>query len=223
MTQQLNCDALILGGGLGSRMGFKNKALVSFQGQPLFAHVLCTLRSLPLSGRIYLSLNQDVALTKERYPDLEIFSDDADLQQQGPLGGLLSFYRHYHQHSRNVLVCPCDTPFISRELIMTLYQAFTETSDSGSPSYLELNSVRQCNNSAQTSLVCAASPHGLEPSIMLVETAKLQVISRMQAQQEKLSLKNLYTTLGGKNVFFASTQDFCNLNTIGDLENAGSI
>lgn len=110
------CSAIILAGGLASRMGGCNKALVELDGKPLLQHVLTRIQ--PQVDDIIINANRDQEkLQAFHWPVLA----DRDPGQAGPLAGIaacLSACRHDW-----VLVCPCDTPFLPRDLVLRLAAA----------------------------------------------------------------------------------------------------
>jgi len=108
--------AVILAGGQARRMGGTDKGLVKLQGRPMAAWVLSVLA--PESDCVVINANRNSAA----YASLgvSVVSDDiADFP--GPLAGLLSASEALTTDW--VLMCPCDSPFISTDLIRALIAA----------------------------------------------------------------------------------------------------
>lgn len=111
------CDAVILCGGRGSRMGGRDKGLLPWRGQPLAVRMLACLRPWPLD-RIWLSANRH----------LDIYAgfgctvlNDMRSDFPGPLAGIeaaLSASR-----AETLLVVPCDVPRLPDDLLPRLQTA----------------------------------------------------------------------------------------------------
>jgi molybdopterin-guanine dinucleotide biosynthesis protein A len=110
--------ALILAGGLGSRLGGVDKAFVSLHGEPLLTHILSRLS--PQVKHIAISANGDpgrfLAFNLPVLPDT--------LSGRGPLAGVaagLSWAAGLGAAA--LLTVPVDTPFIPRNLLRRLRPA----------------------------------------------------------------------------------------------------
>lgn len=108
--------AVVLAGGQGRRMGGADKGLVEYRGRPLVTWVLDALA--PQAGEILISANRNLdryAATGHRVlPDtLPDFP--------GPLAGVLAAMRTVA--APWLLVVPCDTPHLPKELAMRLLAA----------------------------------------------------------------------------------------------------
>lgn len=142
MTSVHTVSAWLLAGGEGRRMQGRDKGLVPWQGRPLAAWVL---DSLPVDahdaapGRlaaIGITANRNAdsysTLLASSPPVLQagvplavptgVLPDDADLpERSGPMAGILTALRH--SPSDWVLVLPCDTPHLPRDLLARLLDA----------------------------------------------------------------------------------------------------
>lgn len=95
-----------------------NKALQELGGKPLLSHVLERLQ--PQCSDLYLSVEaedrvwQDFGLTQI-----------ADLQagSNGPLGGVLAAMEYLHDQAEWLLLAPCDSPFLPRNLAEQLLES----------------------------------------------------------------------------------------------------
>ena len=102
--------AIILAGGKSSRMG-RPKALLSFGGEPLVAHLV---RSLKQSfDKIIV-----VAAPEQELPDLPVTLVRDDLPFRGPVGGI--YYGLKAAAEEVAFVTSCDAPFLNRSLISFL-------------------------------------------------------------------------------------------------------
>lgn len=110
------CSAIVLAGGRATRLGGQDKALTDFAGRPLVTHVLERLRPQVDDIVINCNRNQDrlaafgLPLVPDAAPDFA-----------GPLAGIAAALPHCrHEY---VLVTPCDTPFLPRDLASQLMSA----------------------------------------------------------------------------------------------------
>lgn len=141
-------SAWLLAGGEGRRMQGQDKGLVSWQGRPLAAWVLDSLTAMDTASAnaqthapaclsaIGITANRHADAYRELLtqcaPVLQegvslavptgVLPDDADLPvRSGPMAGILTALRH--SHSEWVLVLPCDTPRLPRNLLSKLLDA----------------------------------------------------------------------------------------------------
>ena len=105
-------SAIILAGGQSRRMG-RDKALITFEGKPIIAHVIDTLREL----------SDDVLVVSNRSEVYASFGarvvPDAD-PPSGPLGGI-SVGLAAAQHDLAIVVA-CDMPFLNTQLLRSLVE-----------------------------------------------------------------------------------------------------
>jgi len=112
----LNVSIVILAGGQGKRVGFRQKALLPYQGEPLLTRVL--QRLVPLKFPIFLNVN--VRSSEYEWYDLPQFSDD----YQGFLGPLAGMHAAWHHVSSDWIVfVPCDNPSLPKLFIEKLMAA----------------------------------------------------------------------------------------------------
>ncbi|MDN8601781.1 molybdenum cofactor guanylyltransferase MobA [Citrobacter enshiensis] len=113
----MNLDSAITGvvlaGGKARRMGGADKGLLELDGKPLWKHVADNL----------LSQLETVVINANRHRDiyqksgLRVIPDSlADFP--GPLAGMLSVF--LQEKGDWFLFCPCDTPYIPRDLVARL-------------------------------------------------------------------------------------------------------
>ena len=109
MIEQHSITGLVLAGGLGTRMGQVDKAMLPLHGQSLLQHIV--QRLAPQVGLLAINVNtpteQYAALSLPLWPD--------DLPGHcGPLAGLQSALRR--AGTPYVLSVPCDTPMLPTNL-----------------------------------------------------------------------------------------------------------
>jgi molybdopterin-guanine dinucleotide biosynthesis protein A len=116
MVPSFNVTGLILCGGRGSRMGGVDKGLQLFRGRTLVDWVLERLE--PQVDQLLISANQNLERYLERgHPVLR----DRITGFAGPLAGLHAALREHY--SEVVVMVPCDSPFLPRDLVVRLSEA----------------------------------------------------------------------------------------------------
>jgi len=106
-------SALILAGGLATRMGGVDKGLVPFQSQPMIEHVLARLA--PQVDEIMINANRELAY----YHSLgyRVLQDEI-ANFAGPLAGMQLGLKHATHDL--VLFVPCDSPLLPADLVQKL-------------------------------------------------------------------------------------------------------
>lgn len=103
-------SALILSGGLSSRMG-QEKRLIHYHGKTQEQYLFDLLK--PYCNEVFVSLNQNQTTELPYIPDL-------DLPIKSPIVGILSAF---HQNPNKAwLVVACDMPFVDEKTIDYLLQ-----------------------------------------------------------------------------------------------------
>ncbi|MGX9733656.1 molybdopterin molybdotransferase MoeA [Janthinobacterium aestuarii] len=113
MINKHDITGLILAGGLGTRMGQRDKGMLPLHGQPLARHVL--QRLAPQVGQLAISVHADAG-DYARF-GLPVWPD-ALPGQLGPLAGLHSGMRH--AGTPYLLTVPCDSPLLPSDLAARL-------------------------------------------------------------------------------------------------------
>ena len=107
--------AVILAGGQATRMNGVDKGLIPLNGLPLAAHVVNTVR--PQVDEILISANRN----RPEYETLEAKTvADTIAEFPGPLAGMLAAMQV--AHGELLFVCPCDSPFIGKDIVSRLYE-----------------------------------------------------------------------------------------------------
>ena len=104
---------LILAGGQGSRMGGKDKGLVTLGGKPLVEHVLEVLREQ--CGQVIISVNRNEDLYA-RYGCRLV--KDLDKGFPGPLAGIAAALEI--AETQFMAVAPCDSPYLPKDYVQRL-------------------------------------------------------------------------------------------------------
>lgn len=113
MPLSSDITAILLAGGEGRRLKYRNKGLVDYQGQPLAEHVLTKIR--PQVDQTVIVANADLDKYRALNPAV---IEDANFKGQGPLAGLLAG-AHYATTAW-LLVVPCDLPDLPTDLAARL-------------------------------------------------------------------------------------------------------
>ena len=107
--------ALVLCGGRSSRMSGIDKGLIELKGKAMIEHTLDQLS--PLFNHVVISANQNIG----QYAAMGYSVLQDETTNAGPLAGILTAMRQVK--SDFLLVTPCDTPLITREISMRLVNA----------------------------------------------------------------------------------------------------
>ena len=110
--------ALLLAGGKGSRMGFKEKALIDIDGRPLISYVIDALEKVVDNIIISVRDTQQGKVLGEFLPDYK-FTYDAS-ENKGPISGILSGLEACEDEY--CFIAACDMPFLDEKVIRMLFQ-----------------------------------------------------------------------------------------------------
>ena len=184
--------AVVLAGGLATRMGGEDKGLVRLGRMTMVELVIRALR--PQVSEILINANRNI----ERYQQtgLTVIRDFYD-GYFGPLAGMASALRV--ARTPLVLVVPCDSPFICMNLAARLHKALTN---------------------ARAELAVAHSGERLEPVFaLLLRTLQQSLVTYLDAGDRKIDL--WYHRHAMVSVDFSDQPEmFRNLNTPEDVEAA---
>lgn len=117
----LNKSAVILSGGFSRRFG-QDKGILQLGNKPLIKHVLDAINNI-VDDKIVVLSSGVQAENYEKIIDsnVKLLIDSGD--KLGPLVGVLTGFREVHQGY--VLLLPCDTPFISPDVLSLLFELCT--------------------------------------------------------------------------------------------------
>lgn len=122
MSRQNKVSGVVLAGGLARRMGYMDKGLIVFDGQPLISYALAALTPLVNDVLISANRNQEIYRTF----GFEVISDGND-RFEGPLAGILAAMRA--TSAAILLVLPCDSPRIKSQHLRKLLDALQDDVD----------------------------------------------------------------------------------------------
>ena len=110
---------VIVAGGQGSRVGFQQKALLPYQGEPILKPILALLGSQV--NNVWVNANDEM----ERYQAFseQLFSDEYQ-GFLGPLAGMHAAWQ-YIQTDWAVFV-PCDNPNLPNDFVSRLQKAYQQ-------------------------------------------------------------------------------------------------
>ncbi len=137
-------SALILAGGRGSRIGYREKALMDINGKPLLAFVIESLEKVVDNIIISVRDTEQGELLGSRFPGF-IFAYDI-YRNKGPLAGILSGLLACKDEF--CFIAACDMPFINDKVVGMLFKK-SEFHDAAIPKwedgFLEpLHAVYRC-------------------------------------------------------------------------------
>jgi len=108
--------AVILAGGMGSRMGGRDKGQIQLNGQPLIEYVIEAIR--PQVATILINANRHHAFYEQYgYP---VLSDELQ-DYQGPLAGFATGM--HAAATSHIVTVPCDGPLLATDLVERLIHA----------------------------------------------------------------------------------------------------
>lgn len=184
------CSAIVLAGGLATRLGGVDKALLPFRGRPLLTHVLARLA--PQVDDIILNYNRDPAVLAAF--GLPVVGDRTQ-DHSGPLAGIAAALPHCRHEL--VLVVPCDSPFLPLDLQARLATGLADGHR----------------------LAIAHDGERLQPLFLLLKRALLPSLDGwLQAGRRKV--EDWCRAEDAAIVHIDAQQAFCNLNTSEDVKTA---
>ncbi|GFO96145.1 molybdopterin-guanine dinucleotide biosynthesis protein [groundwater metagenome] len=141
----MSCSALILAGGMGSRLGFREKALMDINGKPLIELIIERLEKVVDSIIISVRDRAQGELLEASLSRGYRFAYD-DYRNIGPMSGILSGL--YACEDEYCFVAACDMPFINENVVQLLFRK-SENFDAAIPrwedGFLEpLHAVYRC-------------------------------------------------------------------------------
>ena len=107
----MDIDAVILAGGLSSRMG-EDKSLIKLNKKKLISHVMATIK--PQVNKVWINTNKVL----DEFPKDIQFADSVQ-PSIGPLGGMFSALKKIE--SEWIQFCPNDCPFLPSDLVKKMY------------------------------------------------------------------------------------------------------
>ncbi|PHV31966.1 molybdenum cofactor guanylyltransferase [Janthinobacterium sp. BJB312] len=198
MINKHDITGLILAGGLGTRMGQRDKGMLPLHGQPLARHVL--QRLAPQVGQLAISVHADAG----DYASfgLPVWPDSLP-GQLGPLAGLHSGMQH--ASTPYLLTVPCDSPLLPPDLAARLAAGLMQNNaDLAIAVTEEIDAA-----TGQT----VRRPH---PVFCLVKTAALPQLDAYLRGGER-RMRTWHGPLKLAEVLFENNSAFGNINTPDEL------
>lgn len=117
--KQEHVSAVILAGGLSSRMG-SDKALLRFDNETMLERIVRVVE--PMVGNIVIMLSKTLALPSNLKFDQQKIQIGRDRKkEQGPLQGIADACSLLQENTGYVFVLSCDLPFISNKWLQKLF------------------------------------------------------------------------------------------------------
>lgn len=195
----MSYSALILAGGRGSRMGYKEKALMDFKGKPLIAYVIGILGKVVDNIIISVRDKEQGELLDVHVPGYRFAYDK--YTNAGPISGMLSGLSLCQDEY--CFAAACDMPFINGDVVKMLFKK-SECHDAAIPrhddGFLEpLHAVYRCEPMIRE----------IKKAIDVNETILLAPISRLDAN---------YVGMGEIKKIDPMLRTFMNINTYEDMQ-----
>ena len=134
---------IILCGGKSKRMG-KDKGSLIIQNEPMIKHILSTLNHQINEAIIVLNDQKRI----EKYGEFINISDydykitfcEDKIKNKGPISGILSGLQHIS--SEYALILPCDSPYVSKKYINTIFNEIENNYQAVVPYHDEKNKLK---------------------------------------------------------------------------------
>lgn len=185
--------ALVLAGGLGQRMGFKNKGLISFGQHNLIDPVLKAVQQC--CAYVAISANQDIEMYQQK--NVDVWQDVEPWSGCGPLAGVCSSEEHFPKSIEYIQVVPCDSPFINEQVIQALSHHLQNTAHSA---------------------VYAKTETQIYPVIFQFRRSEISRLRTYLMQSNKHSIRKWLQDVGAESVDFENDSLFINMNDMDTLE-----
>jgi len=201
----MKTSAIILAGGFSKRFG-QNKGLIELAGKPLLLHVLDRVSKVVNETLVVVSSEDQVdAFTPFVESKTEVVIDKYSLRSP-IVGALTGFENALGEYS---LLLPCDTPFVSKEIVSLLFELCVHRS----------------------AVIPRWPNRYIEPLHAVYHTKSALNASETAYREKKLDLRSMIANLRG--VRYISTlvlqqidpklMTFFNVNTPKDLKKAESM
>lgn len=112
-------SGVIIAGGLGSRVGYQQKALLPYKGEPILKPIMSSLQNQVTT----LWINANAELERYQAYSTQLFSDDYK-GFLGPLAGMHAAWKYIE--SDWAVFVPCDNPNIPNNFVDRLVSAYQE-------------------------------------------------------------------------------------------------
>ena len=187
----LTSSAIVLAGGLSSRFG-QDKGLLQLAKKPLVRHVLNAVTGVVDEKIVVVSRREHVEKYRKAIDGpVSILVDRGDIH--GPLAGAFTGFEK--AHGEYSLLLPCDTPFISRDILSLLLElcpgrnACVPRWPSG---YVEPLQAVYCTKSALEASCVALGAGKLNVQSMLDRLQCVRYVSTLVLQQLDPELRTFF-------------------------------
>lgn len=126
LESPIKISGLILAGGEGRRMSGRDKGLISLAGKPLVAYAINCIESLVDDLAISCNRNKDL-YADYQLPCISDNTRNIEMSFAGPMAGLVVGLKQA-KHDW-LLVMPCDTPLMTKTVMMQLTQAMESSAE----------------------------------------------------------------------------------------------
>ena len=201
----MNRSAIILVGGASSRFG-KDKGVLDLANKPLIKHVIDAISTI-VDEKIIVT-NSKVQAEKYKGiggPNAHVLVDAYDAR--GSLVGAATGFAE--AHGAYSLLLPCDTPFISKDVVFLLFELCTDKAAAiprWPNGYIEPLQAVYCTRLAAEAAKMALNEGKSDLQSMVEKLHSVRYVSTLVLQQLDAGLKT-----------------FFNINTPSDLKKAESI
>jgi len=187
----LDKSAIILAGGFSRRFG-RDKGLLQLANKPLINHVLDAIDNVA-NEKIVVASSKVQA---ENYmgilsSNVKIYVDVEDTHS--PLVGALTGFRE--ARGKYVLLLPCDTPFVSRDVVSLLFELCMSRNaviPRWSNGYIEPLQAVYCTNPAYETAKITLSEGKLNLQSMVDRLRAVRFVSTLVLQQLDPNLKTFF-------------------------------
>lgn len=115
-----NINAVILAGGQGQRVGFKQKGLLRYQGKVMVQILIETLSTQVAD--VYINANAELESYQRFTKHKKQVFTDASKGFLGPLAGMQAAWRS--MATDWIVFVPCDNPYIPNDFVARLIEAY---------------------------------------------------------------------------------------------------
>lgn len=188
-----NLGALVLAGGQGRRMGYRNKGLIPFAQVDLIDPVLQVLQQQ--CAYVAISANQDIEQYQKK--QLDVWPDTSPWLGLGPLAGVCSCEPYFPKHIEYIQVVPCDSPFISPHVIQALCLPLQST---------------------DTLATYAITSTQIYPVIFQFKRVAITHLKQYLTESNQHSIRQWLYSVNALAVHFSDDFEFINMNDMATLE-----
>ena len=188
MSKNPKTTAVILAGGQGRRLGYRDKGMMTWRDKPLIEWMINNLQ--PQVDQIIISCHQQHAAYQQLGFELCI---DQTPDHQGPLAGIKAA-TPLIQYTQTI-ICPCDMPLLPADIVAILQQALSKD---------------------EIDLVYPVSNHRDYYLPVLIRSTKLEGLDNYFDEGGR-SMKGWFSKLSGSTLAFDDHSAFRNCNELADF------